>query len=234
MNRSNPNPAPQQPGNQNAGTANSQSVKKKRFGRGVNGDSKVMRIISVVLLFSITILIVFLSASFVLGPKSERSYIEQDRLQAVFLNGGQVYFGKITDLNDKYLRMTDIFYLRVNQVVQPNQEGNQQATQNDISLVKLGCELHRPANEMLINRSQVVFWENLKEETGENTVPGAVENYKNQYPEGQACQNATNNNSNTNTNTTPSTNNGSNTNIETNTSPTNTGNGANTGTDTAN
>ncbi len=188
MNRSNPG-APQQQHNPAAQTsAQHPAAKKKSKFSGGDGDSKSIRIASIVLLFSVTILIVFLVFSFVLGPKNESSYVEKDRLQAVFLNGGQVYFGKISDLNDKYIRMSDIFYLRVNQVVQPNQEGTQQASGDNISLVKLGCELHRPSNEMLINRSQVVFWENLKDESGENTVPGAVANYKTQYPNGQECQ----------------------------------------------
>ncbi len=190
MNRSNTGGAPQPGGAPTNGqntTATTQ--KRKKFG-GASGDSKGLRIASVVLLFSITILLVAFTALFAAGPKSEASYINHDRLQAVFLNGGQVYFGKITDLNDKYVKMEGIFYLRVNQVVQPNQQGAQQAAQNDISLVKLGCELHRPTNEMLINRSQVIFWENLKDEAGENTVPGAVKNYVAQYPNGQECQEA--------------------------------------------
>ncbi len=149
-----------------------------------------LRYASIALLFSATVLVVALLIYLVLGgPSSEAKYIEKDRMQAVFLNGGQVYFGKIKDLNGQYLRMSDIFYLRVNQVVQPNQEGNQSAaSSNDISLVKLGCELHRPANEMLINREQIIFWENLKQEDGENTVPGAVKKYLAQYPNGQECQ----------------------------------------------
>lgn len=200
MNRSNPSAAPQQAAPQSPNAQGPQ--KKKRFSRS-NGDSKGLRITSVILLFSVTILLVALAASFVFGPKSEKSYIETERLQAVFLNGGQVYFGNITDLNDKYLRMENIFYLRVNQVVQPNQEGTQQqAGQNDISLVKLGCELHRPSNEMLINRSQVVFWENLKDEAGENTVPGAVKKYRADFPNGQECQ-AANAGSGASTTTTP-------------------------------
>ncbi len=201
MNRSNQNAAPQQAGPQPQTNVHGQAPqKKKRFGRN-EGDSKGIRITSVILLFSMTILLVALAASFAIGPKSEKTYVEDGKLQAVFLNGGQVYFGNISDLNDKYIRMENIFYLRVNQVVQPNQEGTQQAAQNDISLVKLGCELHRPSNEMLINRSQVVFWENLKDEAGENTVPGAVKKYRTDFPNGQECQEAnagaTNNNATT-------------------------------------
>jgi hypothetical protein len=187
-------PAPAAPNNTNNGRG-------KRL-----GSFKGLRFASVALLFSATALIVALVWYLALGnPTSEARYVEKDRMQAVFLNGGQVYFGKIKDLNEQYLRMSDIFYLRVNQVVQPNQEGTQQqASQNDISLVKLGCELHRPTNEMLINREQVIFWENLKEEDGENTVPGAVKKYLAQYPNGQECQDQT---QQTNPNSTTPTNN---------------------------
>lgn len=178
-------------GNQQSGapSAPAQTPQQSQKPKATGKFDKALgtRVASVVLLFSITILLVALTASLFFGPKKESSYVDSGRMQAVFLNGGQVYFGKITDLNDKYLRLEDIFYLRVNQTVQPDQANNQ-ATQDDISLVKLGCELHRPTNEMLINRSQVVFWENLKDESGENTVPGAVKNYKAQYPNGQECQ----------------------------------------------
>lgn len=169
-------------------------------GGGKNNLDKIKgtKLIATIMLFSVSVLLLAVIGLAVFGKSpsnnggiSEASYVKGDRYQAVFLNGGQVYFGKILNLNDKYLHMSDIFYLRVNQQVQPDQEGVQQqqaAAQDDISLVKLGCELHRPENEMLINRSQVVFWENLKNEEGENTVPGAVKQYKQQFPEGQECQ----------------------------------------------
>lgn len=89
---------------------------------------------------------------------AESRFIDTKKMQAVFLNNGQVYFGKIGDLNKDYLSMTEIYYLRVNQQVQPGQQSNP----NDVSLAKLGCELHGPDDRMVINRAQVVFWENLK------------------------------------------------------------------------
>lgn len=144
----------------------------------------LFRIATVVLLFSATILVVALLASLIIGgPKSESKYVKNDRLQAVFLNGGQVYFGHIASLNDRFVRMTNIYYLRVNQTVQPDQKANQTAN-NDVSLVKLGCELHGPEDEMVINSEQVVFWENLKTD---GQVAKAVETYVKQNPNGQQC-----------------------------------------------
>lgn len=91
--------------------------------------------------------------------------IKKDKYQAVFLTNGQVYFGKVSGINDKYVSLTDIYYLQVQQSVQPadsksttNASGNSQ-----VSLAQLGGELHGPDNQMYINRDQVLFWENLKD-----------------------------------------------------------------------
>lgn len=146
-----------------------------------------MKLATVALLFSATALIVALAYFLAVGKNSgEGKFVDDDKLQAVFLNGGQVYFGKVEDLNSKYLRMSNIYYLRVNQTVQPDQDNGtqQQTSANDISLVKLGCELHGPQDEMLINREQVVFWENLK---GDGQVAKAVDEYVKANPNGQQC-----------------------------------------------
>lgn len=85
--------------------------------------------------------------------------VKTDQYQAVFLNNNQVYFGKITTINDKSIVLTDIYYLQVQQGVQPEEktQDNQQ-----LSLAKLGGELHGPEDTMFINPQQVLFWENLK------------------------------------------------------------------------
>lgn len=149
--------------------------------------SQSLKLVTVALLFSATILLVALLSYVVFRtPRSESRFVTEDRMQAVFLNGGQVYFGHIRSLNSDYLRLGDIYYLRVNQQVQPDQ--STQTSANDISLVKLGCELHGPQDEMLINRDQVVFWENLK---NDGQVAKAVDEYKKQNPNGQQCNTQT-------------------------------------------
>lgn len=101
--------------------------------------------------------------------------------QAVFLTNGQVYFGKISNAQGTYATLTDIFYL---QVVQPPLQGQQEAgqpaapapqAQPQISLVKLGNELHGPIDEMQINRDHILFYENLK---SDGQVVAAINNYK--------------------------------------------------------
>lgn len=117
------------------------------------------------------------------NQKSEASFVDKDRYQAVFLNGGQVYFGKVDDLNGKFLTLSKIYYLRVNEQVQPDGDAAENA-QQDISLAKLGCELHGPQDEMVINREQVTFWENLKDD---GQVAKAIAEFEKQNPDGQKC-----------------------------------------------
>ncbi len=99
--------------------------------------------------------------------------------QAVFLTNGQVYFGKLSDAG-KYLKLSDIFYLQVNQPqIQGSQQTEQQAqqaqAQPQLQLVKLGSELHGPKDEMSINRDQVLFFEDMKED---GKVMQAIKQYK--------------------------------------------------------
>jgi hypothetical protein len=147
--------------------------------------SKTMRIISSVLLISIALLVaavaVYISTA---EGKSESDYIKDDKFQAVFLNGGQVYFGEIRNMTDDYLTLSNIYYLRVNEQVQPDQSEESNAAAQDISLAKLGCELHGPEDEMIINRTQVTFWENLKDD---GSVAKAITEFVKANPDGQKC-----------------------------------------------
>lgn len=94
--------------------------------------------------------------------------------QAVFLTNNQVYFGKVSDLDSKYVALTDIYYIQLTQALQSqNQTTN---TPQNLNLVKLGSELHGPTDQMLINRDQILFIEDLK---ADSQVVAAITNYKN-------------------------------------------------------
>lgn len=96
-----------------------------------------------------------------------------DQYQAVFLSNNMVYFGKISNITGEYIKMTDIYYLQVNQ--QSTDQKSQNPQQQQLSLTKLGNELHGPEDAMYINRKEVLFWENLKPD---GKVVQAIKNYK--------------------------------------------------------
>lgn len=109
--------------------------------------------------------------------------------QAVFLTNGQVYFGKMSNLKSSYVTLTDIYYLQViqQQPLQgtPQEQQQQQQAQQQISLVKLGNELHGPVDEMHISQSQILFYEDLKED---GNVVQAIQQYKANPQGGQQAQ----------------------------------------------
>jgi hypothetical protein len=112
---------------------------------------------------------------------NENKNINHSGYQAVFLSNGQVYFGKLADLNNKYVTVTDIYYLQVQQNSGTTGSTLQNASSNadtsaQVSLAKLGSELHGPSDKMYIASDQVLFWENLK---SNGKVAEAISDYKN-------------------------------------------------------
>ncbi|HNP74835.1 MAG TPA: hypothetical protein PKL09_00535 [bacterium] len=92
--------------------------------------------------------------------------------QAIFLNNGQVYFGKIKNVTSRELVLTNIYYLQViTRPLQATQEGSaeqveqNQQTQQELTLIKLGNELHGPTDKMVINRDYILLTEALKNDS---------------------------------------------------------------------
>lgn len=176
---SRPQEAGTDPSGQNSapsGVKNTKPGKLSRFRKHA-----LLNITYLGLLLSITVVMVgVLLALFFFEGNREDKYVDTSKHQAIFLNNGQVYFGNITELNQDFLTLGNIYYLRVNQQVQPGQ----QASQNDVSLVKLGCELHGPQDSMVVNKEQITFWENLK---SDGQVAEAIAQYVEANPNGQDC-----------------------------------------------
>ena len=83
--------------------------------------------------------------------------VPSEKIQAVFLANGQVYFGNLREHSSEYLQLENVYYL---QVAEPPQTGQPQSS---FTLIKLGNELHGPEDVMFIPKTQILFWENLRE-----------------------------------------------------------------------
>jgi len=92
---------------------------------------------------------------------------------SVFLTNGQVYFGKLSNADSSFMRLSDVFYLQVG----PQQGSGAANQQPNISLVELGGELHGPTKEMEINSAHVLFYERMKSNA---KVVEAINQYKTQ------------------------------------------------------
>ncbi len=79
--------------------------------------------------------------------------------KAVFLTSGQVYYGKLTQNQGQFYKLQDVYYIRVNQ-----QQGEDKTKAPDLSLVKLGNEIHGPEDAIYLNRDHILYVEDLKED----------------------------------------------------------------------
>lgn len=106
--------------------------------------------------------------------------------QAVFLSNGQVYFGKLSGTTSAYATLTDIYYLQVTTPpLQGSQTGQAAQQQQQLSLVKLGQELHGPVDSMKINKDQILFFEDMKED---GKVMQAIREYQKNPPAANQTQ----------------------------------------------
>jgi uncharacterized membrane protein len=168
-----------QPVNSNSSVAN--SMNKKHREQEPNKLSRfgfVMGVFSIVVILVAVILVVSVSNNN--NSYNENKYVYNNKLQAVFLNTGQVYFGNIKALNSKYFVLDNIYYLQTS----GSSTATTSSSSSNVSLVKLGCELHQPYDQMVINTSEITFWENLQS-TGQ--VARAVASFEKANPDGQKC-----------------------------------------------
>lgn len=145
-----------------------------------------LRWVYVLLLFSVTVLCVAVAYFLSTYNPNESKYILNNKYQAVFLSNGQVYFGKIASLNSRYVDLRSIFYL--NSQSQTDQSSSSSDKSNQFTLIKLGCELHGPYDQMIINHSNITFWENLRDDS---QVVKSIKQWQQQNPKGQECSTTT-------------------------------------------
>ncbi len=149
-------------------------IPNEPVGRG--SGSKLPWIILALVVVVLIVLAVLFRDKF--SSKSGTGEIKSAEYQAVFLTNGQVYFGKMSGSKETYVVLKDIFYLQVqNPPIQGSQQQQQQQqqAQPQLSLVKLGNELHGPVDEMHINREQILFYEDMK---ADGKVIQAIKEYK--------------------------------------------------------
>jgi hypothetical protein len=152
---------------------------------GGSNSGKLFKLASIALLFALTALIVAFIFFIAFGNRNQAASVRKDKFQAVFLNNGQVYFGNIKGVSRSSFDLQNIYYLQTS----GNSTDATAASSSNVSLVKLGCELHAPYDQMIINSDQVLFWENIQDSS---QVAKAIANYKKTNNSGQCSQSSQN------------------------------------------
>jgi len=143
---------------------------------GGNGGSGLLSKVLSLLLIIVSVVTLGWFGNKAMAAVTADGAVKVKQYQAVFLTNGQVYFCKLSKVASSYVKCTDIYYLQVQQTVQPEDKSKTGDQQPQVSLAKLGGELHGPEDIMYISRQQVLFWENLK---SDGKVAKAIADYKN-------------------------------------------------------
>jgi len=145
---------------------------------------KIYKIIPRVILGVIVVILVF-SGLFLLSDSvrymTRARFIETDQWQAVFVDNNQVYFGKLTISNDFFI-LDHVYYLQAGQRTGDLDSADaaldiEGEMRIDTKLIKLGNEIHGPEDQMFIERSKVLFWENMKDEA---SIVRSIKDYEKQ------------------------------------------------------
>ena len=153
-----------------AKVGNDAPKKKKSF----KASKKLVTLLIIIILLAAAAFLINQYTSINLfGGSGDFSY-DSDSYYAVFLSNGQVYFGKIAEQDKRFTILEDIYYLQVsNPLQQVPPTGAQQQPQ--LTLVKLGNELHGPRDHMQLNNEHILFTEELKDD---GRVVQAITEYK--------------------------------------------------------
>jgi len=123
-------------------------------------------VIGLILLLLVVRTQLFRAGITTLFAPSAAEVIDRDLYQAVFLTNGSTYFGKLQQQGDAWFVLTDVFYLSASEGSAP-------------LLIKRGSEPQGPREPMIIPQAQVLFIENLRDDS---EIVSAIRRFKSGQP----------------------------------------------------
>jgi hypothetical protein len=123
-------------------------------------------VIGLILLLLVVRTQLFRAGITTLFAPSAAEVIDRDLYQAVFLTNGSTYFGKLQQQGDAWFVLTDVFYLSASEGSAPQ-------------LIKRGSEPQGPREPMIIPQAQVLFIENLRDDS---EIVSAIRRFKSGQP----------------------------------------------------
>ena len=109
--------------------------------------------------------IVLVATQFSLYGLRYRNLFDTTSYQSVTLTSGQTFFGKLAPYSPKTYVLNDVYYLQASQQTSLTTEEGEGASTNlndNVQLFRLTDDLHQPQNQLVLNRDQVLYWQNLQ------------------------------------------------------------------------
>jgi len=135
------------------------------------GNGRASKLVFIILIFVIVVTFMCIS----LWQDGTFRNISQtigfkNTFQAVFLSNGQLYFGKITEMTNEYIMMENPHFLQLAQEQAEIEEG----VQPEMQLISIKDEFHKPKDFVLIEKSSVIFIEELRDAS---QIADAIQNF---------------------------------------------------------
>lgn len=111
------------------------------------------------------VIIAVIALLFIMGVRDAGIFgaepVNKKTYQLVSLVTGEVYFGKLSNINQEYVTLNQV-YTQDNSVVagQPSQEDSPPAS--EVVLNRVSASVAKPEDTMYIARDKIVHWENLQ------------------------------------------------------------------------
>jgi len=100
------------------------------------------------------------------------AYMRYTSWRGVFLTNNQAYFGHVLWMPfTGTITLRDVYYVQMSGPIQPASEGNQP----QLTVIKLGNEIHGPRDVMMIPKASVLFFEDLRSDA---PIVKAIEEYQ--------------------------------------------------------
>lgn len=145
------------------------------------GGGRALRIMSVILLFSITVLLIAIAVSIYFGGDSESKLVNAGTFQAVNVSsqssvgGTQIYFGNIKTLSARYVVLQNVYYALPG------------SSSSKPTVAPLSCQTGEPYDQIVINRTALNWWEDLQPK---GAITTAIVNYEKANTTSQPCPKA--------------------------------------------
>ncbi len=86
-----------------------------------------------------------------------------DTWHGVFLSNGQAYFGHFYSAPGEYATLREVYYVLATQI--QSQDPKEAAAPPQLTLQRLGAEIHGPKQEMRIPKTAILFVEELRSDS---------------------------------------------------------------------
>jgi hypothetical protein len=118
----------------------------------------------VIAAMGVGLLFVTLAAWYIVRTQWAAPALDANRYQAIFLDDGKAFFGKMKNTDGEYITIEDAYYTK--SVASTADQAAQAAqTTDQTALIRVGSETYGPENSIQIARSKVLFWQNLRDDS---------------------------------------------------------------------